>query len=684
MRTLPVAALRAAGAASAAALLAFGASSAHAQARPDAPPAPKQVAPPTSKGVNWNAWGGDGGAQKYSPLADINRTNVKDLKVAWTWDANEQLIPASDGQKPARPGQFQATPLAINDTLIFSTPYNRVIAMEAMTGRQYWAFDPEPWKGYGQPSNGTGLVHRGVATWTDGKQRRVFINSRWRLFALDAKDGKPIPTFGANGEIDLTAGLSRSIRKEHYTNTSPPLVWGNLVILGNGVGDRLQYRGDPPGDIQAFDVRTGKRVWRFKTVPEAGEFGNDTWKDDSWKYVGHTNAWAPLSADDARGIVYVPVGTPSNDYWGGERKGAGLFGEAVVALDARTGKRVWHFQTAHHGLWDYDPPTAPVLLTVTQGGKKRDIVAAATKQGFLFVFDRVTGKPIWPIEERAVPQSDVPGEESSPTQPFPTKPAPFSPQGFTADDVADFTPEIRQAALAAIAPFRLGPLFTPPSMQGTIVRPGVIGGAGWGGVAIDRETGWAYIKASHDPAVMAIAKRDAPSDTIDAPYAVDNSRRALAVRLPVTGEGTAGGAGGAPGGGRGGGRGSSIPIIKPPYGTLTAIDLNTGDTKWTIPFGDTPDVRTNPALAGVKLPEKLGVVGSPGGMVTKGGLVFLTGGGRVLYAIDSKTGEYKWEHDLGQVAYSNPMTFRSKAGKQYVIIATGAATTSKLVAFALP
>mgnify|MGYP003346918810 CR=1 FL=1 len=201
------------------------------------------------------------------------------------------------------------------------------------------------------------------------------------------------PAFGAGGEVDLTAGLSRSIRKEHYTNTSPPLVWGNLVILGNGVGDRLQYRGDPPGDIQAFDVKTGKRVWRFKTVPEAGEFGNDTWKDDSWKYVGHTNAWAPLSADDARGIIYVPVGTPSNDWYGGERKGAGLFGESVVALDAKTGKRIWHFQIAHHGLWDYDPPTAPVTATVTVAGKRRDIVMQATKQGFLFVFDRVTGKP---------------------------------------------------------------------------------------------------------------------------------------------------------------------------------------------------------------------------------------------------------------------------------------------------
>jgi quinoprotein glucose dehydrogenase len=388
----------------------------------------------------------------------------------------------------------------------------------------------------------------------------------------------------------------------------------------------------------------------------------------------HERVGAPLGGFP-RGIVYAPVGTPSNDYWGGERKGAGLFGETLLALDAKTGKRLWHFQIAHHGLWDWDPPTAPVATSITQNGRRRDIVVQATKQGWLFVFDRVTGQPIWPIEERPVPQSTVPGEESSPTQPFPTKPAPFSPQGFTMADIADFTPEIRSLATSVVSPFRMGPIYEPPSMEGTIVRPGVIGGAGWGGVAIDAETKWAYVKASNDPAMMAIAARDAKSDTIDAPYAIDNARRALSIRLPDTGVG---------GGGRNG-RGGSIPIVKPPYGTLTAIDLNSGETMWTIPLGDNADVRNTLTAAGVKnLPDKLGVTGSPGGMVTKGGLVFLTGGGRVLYAIDSKTGEYKWEYDLGQVAYANPMTFRSKAGKQYVVIATGAGTTSKLMAFALP
>ncbi|MDQ8164778.1 MAG: PQQ-binding-like beta-propeller repeat protein [Gemmatimonadota bacterium] len=552
--------------------------------------------------------------------------------------------------------------------------------MEAMTGKQYWEFDPQPWKTFGQPSNGTGFVHRGVATWTGGGPRRVYINSRWRLFALDSRTGKPIPSFGVNGEVDLAAKLSRPVRREHYTNTSPPVVWGNLVIVGNGVGDRLAYRGDPPGDIQAFDARTGKRVWSFNTIPTPGQPGHETWKNDSWKYIGHTNVWAPFSVDSARGIVYLPVGTPGNDWYGGERPGDNLFGESLLALDARTGKRLWHFQIAHHGLWDYDPPAAPALATITQNEVKKDIVVQATKQGFLFVFDRVTGKPIWPVEERPVPQSTVPGEVTSPTQPFPTKPAPFAPQGISADDLVDFTPEIRQAALAVVAPYQMGPLYLPPSLQGAIARPGVIGGAGWGGVAIDPQTNWLYVKASNEPALMAIAKRDVKSDTVDAPYVLDASRRSLAVR--VSGAPAGGGAAGGTMGG--GGRGGSLPLIKPPYGTLTAVDLNTGDTKWTIPLGDNLDVRNHPALAGVALPPKLGVVGSPGGMVTRGGLVFLTGGGRVLYAIDSKTGEYKWEHDLGQVAYSNPMTFRSKAGKQYIIIATGGGSTSKLVAFAIP
>jgi quinoprotein glucose dehydrogenase len=623
-----------------------------------------------AQSVDWPAYGNDAGGLKYSPLTDVNRTNVGKLAIAFTWDAHEQPVRASEGQKAARAGQFEATPLAIHDTLFFPTAYNRVIALDAKSGAELWAFDPQVWKTYGQPSNGTGFVHRGVATWTDGKSRRVFINSRWRLIALDAATGKPIPSFGTNGEVDVTANLSRPVRKDHYTNTSPPVVWGNLVMLGNGVGDRLVYKGDPPGDIQAFDARTGKRVWRFKTVPEAGEAGNDTWLDGSWKYEGHTNAWAPFTVDSARGLVYLPVGTPSNDRYGGERKGAGLFGETLLCLDARTGKRVWHFQTAHHGLWDYDLPAPPNLVTVNHDGRRVDIVVAPTKQGFLFVFDRVTGKPLWPIEERAVPQSDVPGEATSPTQPFPTKPAPFSKQGFSLDDLVDFTPAVKQAALAEIAKYRVGPLFTPPSLQGSVVMPGAIGGSGWGGAAVDPETGWLFVKATNSPALFALRKNDSPSDTVDAPYMVDLAHSSLGVSMRDGAEGTARGAG-------------KLPINKPPYGTLTAVDLNTGDTKWSVTLGDSPEIRANAALKGVTLPEKLGVAGSPGALVTKGGLVFVSGGGRVLYAIDSKTGATLWEYDLGQQAYANPMTYRTRDGKQFVVIATGSGANARLVAFAL-
>ncbi len=646
---------------------------------PFAPVAAAQAQPRTSRGadhpagspsVDWPAYGNDAGGLKYSPLADVNRTNVTRLAIAFTWDAHEQAIHASEGQKAARPGQFEVTPLAIHDTLFFSTPFNRVIALDATSGRELWAFDPQPWKTYGQPSNGTGFVHRGVATWTDGKSRRVFMNSRWRLIALDAATGKPIPEFGTNGEVDVTANLSRPVRKDHYTNTSPPVVWGNLVILGNGVGDRLVYRGDPPGDVQAFDVRTGKRVWRFKTVPEPGEYGNDTWLGGSWKYEGHTNAWAPFTVDSARGFVYLPVGTPSDDWYGGERKGAGLFGETLLCLDARTGARMWHFQTAHHGLWDYDPPAPPNLVTVNHGGRKVDIVVAPTKQGFLFVFDRVTGKPLWPIEERPVPQSDVPGEASWPTQPFPTKPAPFAKQGFTLDDLIDFTPAVKQAALAEISRYRAGALFTPPSLQGTVVMPGSIGGSGWGGAAVDPESGWLFVKATNSPSLFSLAKNDSPSDTVDAPYMVDLAHSSLGVSLSSGAEGTARRAG-------------QLPINKPPYGTLTAVDLNTGDTKWSVTLGDSREIRANPALTGVALPEKLGVAGSPGALVTKGGLVFVSGGGRVLYAIDSKTGKTLWEYDLGQQAYANPMTYRTREGKQFIVIATGGGSTSRLVAFAL-
>lgn len=625
------------------------------------------VAQERPRQVDWPVYGGDAGGMRYSTLADINRDNVNGLVRAWTWATGESPIPLTDSTRAARPGTFQATPLVVNDTMYLSTPFNRVVALDASNGRELWRFDPGAHR-FGQPSNGTGFVHRGVALWTDGRERRVFINSRWRLIALDASSGKPVPSFGTNGEVDVTAGLDWAVNPLHYTNTSPPVIWGDLVILGNGVGDRLMYRQDPPGDIQAFDARTGRRAWRFRTVPQPGEYGNDTWRDDSWKHTGHTNVWAPFTIDSARGLLYLPVGTPSNDWYGGRRKGENLFGESILCLDARTGRRVWHFQVAHHGLWDYDLPAPPNVVTIRRPSGPVDAVIVPTKQGFVFAFDRVNGTPLWPIEERQVPASDVPGEEAWPTQPFPSRPAPVSQQGFTLDDVIDFTPAIREAARAEAARYRSGPLYTPPSMQGTITMPGAIGGVGWGGAAYDPGSNTLYVKATNQPALWRIARRETPSDTIDFEYAPDLGNSSVSVRVP----------------GPGGARTPPLPINRPPYGTLTAIDMATGDFRWQVPIGDSPEVRDHPALRGVDLPAMLGVAGAPGATVTRGGLVFLSGGGSTFYAVDTRDGRVRWSAPLGQRAYANPMTYRTRMGNQFVVIATGAGEGATLQAFALP
>ena len=380
-------------------------------------------APLCAQRTDWPTPSGDPGAMRYAPIAQIDRSTVARLAPAWRWQVGERTVVAGLNQKAARPGLFQASPIVIGDTLYTSTPYAAVAALDATTGRELWKYDPEVWR-MGQPSNGTGFVHRGVATWTSASAgRRIFINARHRLIALDAATGKPIPTFGRDGEIDLTAQLRRPVKREHYTNTSPPVVWGNVVIVGNGVGDRLRYRSDPPGDVQAFDVRTGRRLWSFHTIPDSGEFGWKTWEDDSYRYMGHTNVWAPMSVDARRGWVFLPVSTPTNDWYGGDRKGDNLFAESVVAIDITTGRRVWHYQVVHHGLWDYDLPAPPVLATITWRGRPRDVVAVPSKTGWIYVLDRVTGRPVWPIPERAVPASDVPGERVAPTQPMPTLPA---------------------------------------------------------------------------------------------------------------------------------------------------------------------------------------------------------------------------------------------------------------------
>ena len=602
----------------------------------------------TGGGVGeWASYGGDPGATKFSALSGITRDNVHLLRPAWRWETGER----ADSAHRAHPGLFEATPLMLGDTLYLSTPYNQVVALDAATGKELWRYDPKAYEA-GQPPNGMGFVHRGIAAWSDGHGgRRIFLNSRWRLIALDAATGKPIPSFGNAGEVDLTAKLPHPVNRLHYTNTSPPVVWRDLVILGNGVADRLTYRGDPRGDVQAFDARTGRPVWRWSPIPEPGEFGSETWEDGSTTRVGHTNVWAPFTVDTARGLVFLPVSTPSNDYYGGARKGDNLFAESLVCLDAHSGKRLWHFQTVHHGLWDYDLPAPPLLATVGA----RQLVVQPGKTGFLYVFDRITGKPVWPIEERAVPTSDVPGESAARTQPVPTWPKPFSRQGLTEADLVDFTPELKAMALEAVRPYRIGPLFTPPSLQGTVALPGVIGGSGWGGGAYDPLTNIFFVKASNSPALLKLAP-PVHSATNDAAYSfVAGATLGITSSAGDHGEPEVGG---------------SVPIIKPPYGTLTAIDLASGEQRWQVTVGDWPRIRDHPLFKGIPLPP-LGVVGSPGPTVTAGGLVFVTGGGATLYAFDASTGRELWSAPLGAPGYAVPMTYRTRDGRQYVAIATG-------------
>ena len=440
----------------------------------------------------WPFYGGDQAGQRYSPLSQINRGNAAKLKVAWEWKTGEAPLP----EFKTRPGNFEATPLMIDGVLYLSTPYNRVVALDAASGHEIWSYDPKAYAD-GQPPNGTGFVHRGVGAWRDGSKLRILINSRAKLIELDAQSGKPVSQFGDNGVVDLVAGLRWKTDPNQYTNTSPVVIYKDLVIVGNGVADRIAYKQDPPGDVRAFSARTGKLVWTFHTVPMKGELGADTWEGDSASYTGHTNVWAPLTLDPSRGLVYLPVSTPSNDFYGGARHGTNLFAESLVCLDAATGKRKWHYQILHHGLWDYDLPSPPELVTIHQNGHAIDAVVQLTKSGFAFVFDRVTGKPVWPIEERPVPASDVPGEKASPTQPFPTKPPTFERQGVTLDDAFDLTPELQAEAQAALKKYRIGPLYTPPSLEGTVMRPGTIGGANWGGGAIDPATGIIYIKSTN-------------------------------------------------------------------------------------------------------------------------------------------------------------------------------------------
>jgi quinoprotein glucose dehydrogenase len=604
----------------------------------------------------WPHYAADQAASHYSPLDQINAANLSRLAVAWEWKPNEKVLP----QFGTRPGAFQNTPLMIDNVLYVSTPYNQVAALDATTGKELWRYDPKAYED-GQPPNGQGFAHRGVAAWRDRDRLRIILNSRYRLIQLDAKTGAVVEAFGNKGIVDLSEGLVWKINKKHYTNTSPPIVYKDLIIVGNGVGDRLMYKNDPPGDVRAFHARTGKLVWKFNTIPQRGEFGNNTWDGQSWQFTGHTNVWAPMSIDEQRGLLYMPVSTPSNDYYGGRRPGQNLFAESLVCLDANTGQRKWHFQIVHHGLWDYDPASAPNLVTITVDGKRVDAVVQLTKQGWAFVFDRVTGRPLWPIEERPVPRSDVPGEASWPTQPFPTRPPAFESQGVTLEDAFDATPELKAKAVAELQKYRLGPIYTPPSLQGTVALPGVWGGANWGGGAFDPASGRLFVKTTRSPAIFKMEKFEPSSQPGDRVDEVDAEWIQRSPPSFVDG----------------------VPILKPPYAHLVALDLNRGEIAWKVPFGDAPELRALPALKGVPLPDRLGAVGPPGAIVTKSGLVFVGGNDMALNAFDARDGRELWRYVLPRQATATPMTYLDANGRQIVVVATGRGEDTALVAFRL-
>ncbi|HEY6329678.1 MAG TPA: pyrroloquinoline quinone-dependent dehydrogenase [Blastocatellia bacterium] len=620
----------------------------------------RPAAPPTldAKAGEWPSYGANSRNTKYSPLDQINPANVKSLKVAWAWDSPDLALIEQNSNLYTL--GYEATPLMIGGVLYVSTSLSEVAAIDARTGKTIWVYDPETYKSP-HPTN-LGFVHRGVAYWTDGKSERIFIGTADAyLVAIDAKTGHAVDDFGNHGRVNLTAAIPYAVNARNYAVTSPPLVCRDVVIVGSSIDDVPKKKEAPRGDIQAFDVHTGKPAWIFHTVAQEGEFGNDTWENGSWKYTGAANPWTIMSYDDELGYAYISTGTPTNDWYGGDRLGKGLFGECLICLDAKSGKRIWHFQSIHHGLWDYDLPAAPVLCDIKVDGKQIKAVAQITKTGFCFVFDRVTGKPVWPIEERPVPQSSVPGEHTSATQPFPTKPAPFELQGSTEDNLINFTPELHQEALAILNKFEHGPIFTPPSEKGTINMPGWGGGANWWGAAFDPDTGMFYIPSITSHIVAQLVKADAEVSNF--------------VYMRNFNAGTMGPRG--------------LPLFKPPYGRITAINLNTGDTEWMVPNGDGPRQKVNQIIGNGTDVGPLGA-GGGGPLLTKT-LLFVGqgaggrggaggGGGDVMRAFDKKTGKVIAEIDLPATPHGTPMTYMVN-GKQFIVVATA---DNRLVALALP
>jgi quinoprotein glucose dehydrogenase len=611
----------------------------------------------------WRHWGGTPGGVRFSPLRQIHRGNVARLAPAWSYRTGELALGLAHSAFRAA---FSTTPLVARGRLYLSTPSSRVIALDPDTGRELWTFDPQA----GRPVREFN-AHRGVTYWeaAPGSERgtcdrRVLTGTvDGRLFALDPETGRPCVDFGQAGFVDLREELQGRWPQDPSFGTiritSPPVVYRDLVITGYAQQES-PGRG-PYGDVRAYDVRSGREVWRFHSVPRPGELGNDTWEGESWQDRMGANVWSVMSVDVERGIVFLPIGSPTADFYGGDRKGMNLFGNSLVALDASTGRRLWHFQMVHHDLWDYDLPAQPVLFTFRADGREVPAVAQVTKMGFVYVLDRVTGKPLFPVEERPVPPSEVPGEAAWPTQPFPTKPPPLSRVSLTRDDLSRVTPDSADVCRALFDRSTGGSIFTPTGLKPTIFFPGLHGGGDWGGGALDPETGLFYVAANEDGAVAEM-RPTAPGSPL--PFRWQPRGEDLWFRDA-----------------------NGWPCQAPPWGTLNAVDLSRGEIAWRVPLGVVDEL----AARGV---AKTGVQSLGGGIVTAGGLVFIGATvDRRFRAFDAKTGEELWSYRLPASAHANPITFSGRDGRQYVVIAAGGGGFSRdlsrtvsdsLLAFALP
>jgi quinoprotein glucose dehydrogenase len=618
----------------------------------------------------WRYWGGDEGSTRYSPLDQIDAGNVDGLQVVWRWQA------ANFG--PEVDYIYRSTPLYVKGKLYTVAGQRRtVVCIDPATGETLWMWrenENPRWEESTRKNYGKGVAYAEV----DGRGVIYLVTAGYYLVALDAETGRPIPHFGMNGIIDLHLGLGdypvdpdRGVLDSgDITSSSPAIVVNGVVVVGNS-HDRGYYpenKENVPGHVRGYDAKTGRMLWRFHVVPRPGEFGIETWEDDSWSYTGNVSSWAPLSADSELGLVYIPTDPGTNDYYGGHRLGDNLFGTSLIAIDVQTGKRVWHFQFVRHDIWNYDTPDAPKVLDITVDGRRIPAIAQATKQGFLYVLNRATGEPVWPMEDREVPASDVPGERAARTQPFPTKPAPFELQGITEDDLIDYTPELRQQALELARQYRMGPLYTPPSLlaaadgtQGAFVVPGANGGANIpGGAAADPETGIVYVATERGHSVIALVPGHEKFEGGTSAYV-------------STG----------PGGIRGP---QGLPLLKPPYGSIVAIDLNTGEHLWHIPNGETPEsLIDHPALQGVELPVT-GKQTHANLLVTKTLLFYGEGrrGSPIFRALDKRTGKEIARIDLPATTNTAPMTYMHE-GRQFIVLSVADPDTpAEHVALALP